>query len=93
MSARLASFALFGALALGAATVATVPADAGESCGTDSPCCKNATMGECPRETHRYGTAVDWFDDEDLARARAESESKLLLLLRISGDFHDPGKT
>ena len=67
---------------------------AGDDAPPPTPCCRNAEMfGECPRETHRYDTRIDWHDDLELAKRRAAEKKRLLLVLHISGDFHDPGRT
>jgi hypothetical protein len=41
----------------------------------------------------RYGTAIEWESSIERAADKANREGKLLLVLHISGNFEDPGKT
>ena len=52
-----------------------------------------AAFGADGKPCGRYGTAVDWYDDEDAARQAAKKTGKLHLAIHISGDFKDPGLT
>ena len=48
---------------------------------------------DVPSVSGRYGTAVDWYDDEDDARRVARKTGKLHMAIHISGKFEDPGLT
>ncbi len=45
----------------------------------------------CNGET--YGTAVAWIKDQGKAVERARSESKLVLVVHLSGELDDAGRT
>ncbi len=45
----------------------------------------------CKGET--YGTAVTWIKDQDKAVESARNESKLVLVVHLSGELDDAGKT
>ena len=38
----------------------------------------------------KHGTAVEWEESVEAARAKAEIQGKLLLVLHVSGRFEDP---
>ena len=38
----------------------------------------------------KHGTAIEWEESVEAARAKAEKQGKLLLVLHVSGRFDDP---
>ena len=93
MTKRKTTSLLVGGI-IAAATAAGAAARAGETADIAAvPCCKNDEMGDCPRETHAYGTSTQWYDDLELATKRAVEEGKLLYVLQIAGNLRASDKT